>query len=116
MTNLLEETIRVMAVYDKTWDDISWVGGDDFCIDLTDYIAAAKNTNYDCGYGSEEIATDLVICFKDGSWLSRESYDGSEWFKYNAYPQKPEVKFGSNNLKLSNGGHYDYSLKAINYP
>lgn len=113
--NLLEETERALACYSKTWNDISWIGGHDFYISVEQFKEAAKNTNYDCGYGNEEVAVDLVICFNNGSWLSRAEYDGSEWWKYNAYPQKPQMKF-EGNVKLADTEGYEacYGLKNLN--
>ena len=113
--NLLEETERALACHNKTWDDISWIGGNDFYISVEQFKEAAKDTNYDCGYGSEEVAIDLVICFYNGSWLSRAEYDGSEWWRYNAYPQKPRTKFeGSVKLADPHGYEASYGLKNLN--
>ena len=114
-TNLLEETERALACYDRTWNDVFWIGGNDFYISIEQFKEAAKDTNYDAGYGSEEVATDLVICFNDGSWLSRAEYDGSEWWKYNAYPQKPQVYY-QGKVKLADPGGYDAwnGLKNLN--
>jgi len=113
--NLFEETEHALIYHNKTWDDISWIGGPDFYISVEQFKEAARETNYDCGYGSEEVAVDLVICFNDGSWLSRESYDGSEWWKYNFYPQKPRMKL-EGSVKLADLDGYDASggLKKLN--
>lgn len=118
MTNLFEETVRVLAHHNKFWKDISWVGGNDFYIDLATFINVAKETNYDNGFGAQEIAEDLVIAFNDGSWLSREEYDGSEGWRYNYYPQKPSKKFEGENCKLrcSEGCYFWGSLSEINFP
>ena len=115
MINLLEETEDKLVQCNKVWSDISWIGGRDFYISIDQFKEAAQNTNYDCGYGSEEVAIDLVICFNDGSWLSRESYDGSEWYRYNKCPQKPWIKFAGN-IKLADPDGYDASdgLKKLN--
>lgn len=42
-----------------------------------------SNFEYDDGYGSSKIATDLIVYFYDKSYLSRDEYDGSEWWKNN---------------------------------
>ena len=112
--NLLKETTYAITKYDKTWEDVSWIGSYDFYVSITDFIESAENTNYDNGYGSQEVARDLIIYFKDGSWLSRAEYDGSEWWKYNTCPQKPREKFYGN-LKLASNA-WDNSLYGINYP
>lgn len=113
-TNLFEETVYIMTTRNKTWEDINWIGGHDFYVDVETFIKAAKQTYYDNGYGGQEVAGDLVICFNDGSWLSRAEYDGSEWWQYNYYPQQPIKKFNNNNLKLT--GYMWDTLKEINYP
>jgi hypothetical protein len=91
--NLLIETSHMMEAYHKAAEDIAWIGGKDFYIDIEDFFFAAKNTDYDNGYGSQEIAFDLVIVFKDGSWFSRTEYDGSEGWRYNECPRKPKTRF-----------------------
>ena len=35
------------------------------------------------GYGASAIATDLIIYFKDHTYIIRGEYDGSEWWEYN---------------------------------
>ena len=90
--NLLTETAQVMSAHGKTANDISWIGGRDFYINTEDFFLFAKDVDYDSGYGSAEVATDLVIVFKDGSWLSRGEYDGAEFWRYNHTPQKPREK------------------------
>ena len=89
--NLWEETVREIEYSGHTLDDIDWIGCNDFTIDVDYYKHLAAMTEYHDGFGTEEVALDLVIVFKDNTWLSRDSYDGSEWFAYNAKPQKPAV-------------------------
>jgi len=113
-TNLFEETVYAMTAHDKKWDDIAWVGGDEFYIDPCLFMEVAKETNYDSGWGAQEVADDLIVCFNDGSWLSRAEYDGSEWWRYNDCPRKPQKEFEGDNLKLA-GGMWE-SLYNINYP
>lgn len=47
------------------------------------------NFNYDSGYGSQELYG--IVLFNDKTWLSREEYDGSEWWIYNITPSIEEV-------------------------
>ncbi|WP_421354963.1 hypothetical protein [Streptococcus suis] len=47
----------------------------------------AKKTNYDSGYGSANVATDLVVVGKNW-WLERGEYDGSEWWNYKESPKQ----------------------------
>lgn len=44
--------------------------------------------DYDSGYGFQEISG--TIWLTNGDWLSREEYDGSEWWRYNTCPEIPE--------------------------
>ena len=34
------------------------------------------------GYGASAIATDLIVYFKDNTYMTRGEYDGSEWWEY----------------------------------
>lgn len=43
--------------------------------------------NYDSGYGGQELYG--TIWLEDGTWFSREEYDGSEWWEYNYLPAIP---------------------------
>ena len=42
---------------------------------------------YDSGYGQQELYGTIWLA--DGSWLSREEYDGSEWWQHNFLPLVP---------------------------
>ena len=80
MANLLKETIEILEENDKTFDDVIGVCGEEFQISIEDFKRLA-NQEYDDGYGSQEVAEDLVIVGKD-FWLERHEYDGSEWWEY----------------------------------
>jgi hypothetical protein len=43
--------------------------------------------DYDAGYGMQYI--DGTVWFDDGTWLSRNEYDGSEWWVYLGTPKIP---------------------------
>ena len=43
-----------------------------------------RAVNYDSGYGSQEWFG--WVSFKDGTWIERESYDGSEWWTMQVQP------------------------------
>lgn len=87
MQNLLEETIDMLHHHDKTPSDVKWVGSADgeFSISWFDFEQIAKDVNYDDGFGLEEIPMELVVV-GDNWWLSRVSYDGSEWWIFNTIP------------------------------
>ena len=43
--------------------------------------------DYDDGYGRQEL--EGTIWYKDGTWSSREEYDGSEWWAHYETPEIP---------------------------
>ena len=88
--NLLEETLEVLKKYGKEIQDIDWIGSPNFGWFTWEDFAAAADEEYDDSYGAQEVASDLVIVFKDGTWLERAEYDGSEWWEYKQLPKKPE--------------------------
>ncbi len=96
MNNLLEETKRVLKRHGHTLSDIVWVGCKDYRIEISRFIELA-NVLYDDGYGSEEVATDLLVVGADW-WLERHAYDGSEWWEYKALPQMPQEVKSVNHL------------------
>lgn len=46
------------------------------------------NFEYDSGYGLQELSGTLWL--KDGTWLTRGEYDGSEWWEYHYLPEMPK--------------------------
>lgn len=86
MTNLWEETIKALSNYDKTFEDVIYIQGSDFAIAKENFERIAKATNYDDGYGSAYIATDLIVVGKNW-WLERGEYDGMEWWEYKETPE-----------------------------
>lgn len=44
--------------------------------------------DYDNGYGTQKLYGK--IWFDDGTWLERDEYDGSEWWRVKAVPAIPE--------------------------
>ena len=87
MSNLLQETTKKLMKYNKTWNDVLWIGGYDFTINIEDFKNLA-NREYDNGYGAPEVAQDLKVVGEDW-WLEREEYDGAEGWVYKSYPKKP---------------------------
>lgn len=102
MTNLLEETLEKIADNNKTVEDVSWVGTDDgeYAI-LWEEFRQIADVRYDKGFGGNEIPLDLVIVFKDGTWLERAEYDGAGWWEYKTLPHKqPTTKKFTNVFML----------------
>ncbi len=94
MRNLKEETIRAVEHTGKNIADIRHssiarlnFGDYEFetiykgkALDLE-----ALDFSYNEGYGTQEISGFIV--FLDNSWLSRQEYDGSEWWEYHTCPE-----------------------------
>lgn len=82
--NLLEETKEKLEDHGKKLSDITFVQGKLFGIPVDKFIELA-NTEYDGGFGVQEVANDLIVGGDDW-WLERHEYDGSEWWEYKEYP------------------------------
>lgn len=87
MANLWEETLRELAIYGKTFKDVKYIQGSDFGITKENFEQVARNTVYDSGYGTAEVAEDLVIV-GDNWWIERGIYDGAEWWEYKEKPKQ----------------------------
>ncbi|WP_074412913.1 hypothetical protein [Streptococcus suis] len=87
MRNLWEETINILKEHDKTFEGVRFIQGRDFKITKENFEKVAKKTNYDSGYGSANVATDLVVVGKNW-WLERGEYDGAEWWNYKESPKQ----------------------------
>ena len=121
--NLLDETKSAISRSEHSTDDVRFVGSRDEKLGIP-WSQAEKvlDIDYDDGYGSQEIAADLVVAFTDGGFLRREEYDGSEWWEYEPPFRGPETQkpfrgpetqkpFGRVKLTYSAD-----SLEDINYP
>ena len=100
---LLRETLSVILSNNQHPNNIAFIGSlktghsctwEEFCI--------LANTEYDDGYGSANVCTDLTIVFSNNDTMTREEYDGSEWWKFNLVPSIPENQFQLNNLFIGN--------------
>lgn len=89
MVNFKEETVDTILASGHTIDDIAWIGRNNSETFDIDSFFELCDFAYDAGYGSQKIVSDLIIAFKDGTWLEREEYDGSEWWSFMLYPDKP---------------------------
>ena len=100
--NLLKETLDIIRLIGKDEKDIMWVGSEDgkYAISWNEFKEIAEKTNYDEGFGAQEIAMDLVIVFSDGSWLERAEYDGSEWWEYKKTPVRKSCTQSFNRVKV----------------
>jgi len=82
MNNLYREILEQIKI-----KDIDYILIDNKEIDKSWFLKQAKRIDYDSGFGGEVINQDLVIVLKDGSYLDRREYDGSEWFELNKTPK-----------------------------
>lgn len=91
--NLGKETIKVLQDHRYSKSDILWIGGKDFRIPADNFWEIADRTIYSPHYEPQEVALDLVIAMKDGSWFNRNEYNGAEFWQYNRCPKIPaEIK------------------------
>jgi hypothetical protein len=81
--NLLEETIANINGSDHSVEDVDWIGSRDgeYAMSWAEFEKIA-DFEYNDGYGAAEIAVDLVVVFKDGSYMVRQEYDGSESWEF----------------------------------
>lgn len=86
--NLWEETMDDLKERGYTWDDVEWVGTRKGIISKELFRILAQNTEYDSGYGAQEIARDLLLV-GDGWWAERNEYDGAEHWSFNRPIEKP---------------------------
>lgn len=83
--NLWDETVATLQVNDRTWSHVRLVAGNKYQIPLETFERIARTTEYDQGFGSPEIATDLTIIGTD-FWMTRAEYDGREWWEFHTMP------------------------------
>lgn len=106
MTNLIDELYDVLNLNNKSVSDIlainivntHYTNDDDIDVLISKVgesensiiakFSELKNYNYDSGFGSAYF-DGSVVWFKDGSWLERWEYDGSEGWSYKETPVIP---------------------------
>ena len=81
MANLYDETVEILELHDKTIADIEYIGSSRTKINTNKALELMKKTIYDSGYGSQEIADNLMIK-GNGFIMTRGENDGSEWWDY----------------------------------
>lgn len=101
MMNAKEELLRALKgkfpvkCASITKGDDYWDDEDKLFIDLKlnysdeEFKTFLKNLDfdYDNGFGGQILFG--TVWFKDNTWLSREEYDGSEWWMHNKLPTIP---------------------------
>lgn len=86
-TNLLEETLSVLSRNGKTESDVLWAGSMEIKLSW-DNFAKLADVEYDAGFGTQEVATDLIVVGDDW-WLERIEYNGSEWWSFKTKIKEP---------------------------
>ena len=81
--NLLSETIDAIKDSGHTPEDICFIGSRESGHSCTwEEYKKLADIEYGNGYGSQEVARDLIIVFKDGSSMWREEFDVAEWWSF----------------------------------
>jgi hypothetical protein len=81
---LLKETIDLIENHGYTYKDVLCVRGDDYRFTWDEFVSLA-DVEYDSGYGSAQVATDLMVIGKDW-YMSRSEYDGAEDWQFHKMP------------------------------
>ena len=101
--NLYDETVETLSLYDKTIADIEYIGSIRTKINTNKALELMKKTNYDSGFGGQEIACNLMIN-GNGFIMIRGEYDGSEWWNYiQTDPSLPQVEREVKSFKTDMG-------------
>ena len=101
--NLYDETVEILSSHDKTIADIEYIGSTRTKINTNKALELMKKTNYDSGFGGQEIACNLMFKGKDFIMI-RGEYDGSEWWNYiQTDPSLPQVEREVKSFKTDMG-------------
>lgn len=88
MRNLLKETSQKIEDYDHTTDEVNFVTNGDVYCNWEDFARAAKNYNYEAGFGASQVDRNLKVVGL-GWWLERNEYRGNGWWEYKSIPIAP---------------------------
>ena len=117
--NFVDETKEAIKESEHLIEDIMFIGSKDgkYRITWNDFIKIG-DFDYDNGYGWSEIPDNLIVYFKDGTYLFRNEYDGSEWWECIVNKPIKENEYYSpfNNIKdlniiYSNEGNYKIGVR-----
>ena len=112
MANLYNETVERIKALGYQPSDITFIGSEDgkYSCSWEEFTTLADRRYGE--FGTQEVATDLLIRFRDETYLMREEYDGSEHWEH--FP--PFVMYvGETKPLKSLFGAWD-SLECINEP
>jgi hypothetical protein len=99
--NLARETLEKLVRLGYTKEDIAWIGTQYIKVPIDEFFRFAEMNDYNPGYGTEYVPTDLLIVLVDGSWLEHNTYDGSEWWVHRYHPMEPIITRHIKMQKLS---------------
>jgi len=100
-TNILKELLGELSNIDKSPQDIVAIRVGVRNPDTGEWDTLIKkecptikdlevlNQSYDSGYGLDNL--EGTVLFSDGSWLSREEYDGAEWWTHMSQPSISDI-------------------------
>jgi hypothetical protein len=108
--NLLKETLYILEQNNKSEKDILWIGNLQFKITWENFKQIA-DVEYDSGYGSSQVAQDLLIV-GNGWWLERGEYDGSEWWSYKETPRMPNGTITISSLTVSQSDKLGFDVSC----
>lgn len=118
--NLLQETLKAISDAGLTINDIDFIGSNDgqYVIDYWEFCKIVE-VEYDNNSGGQIVATDLVIVFKNNSWLKRFQHGCNEWWGLCKLPVKKDngKKFTvmlSNYSDLDIDYQFDCSIDMLN--
>ena len=83
--NFRDETLSAIEKSGYKEQDVLFVGSRDgrYRISIEKFKKLA-DFEYDSGFGRQEIASDLIVYFKDKTYLYRIEYDGFEQWTYSS--------------------------------
>ena len=79
--------IKCAVVLNVTWEEDIILKVGHTKEEFKDFLDKLNLFNYDSGYGSQKL--DGTIWLNDGTWYTREEYDGAEWWEYHIIPEIP---------------------------
>ena len=111
--NFLNETNDCIKDSGHSIEDIIFIGSSDgeYGCDWNQFESIA-NFEYDDGFGSQKIPTDLIIVFSDNSTMWRGEYDGAEAWEYSKLFKMP-AEFKKLNSLICPEKVGWYSIKEI---
>lgn len=94
ITNLLHETKKAIATSGHTETDIVFIGSEETGHQCTwPEFCVLADVEYNAGYGTAEVAQDLIIVFSDGAQMWRDEDAGREWWAFaTPFKHPPESK------------------------